>query len=154
MTPATTARLRACDVAPGDATALAGIWRRAWVSAHRDVQVLEPIAHWRDRVQGEFKPPCDVLVIERQGQLLAFMLLNASRRYLAQLFVDPHLQGQGFGCQLLDEACRRMPAGWRLHVATANQPAQRFYERYGLARGAIDRHPGTGRERVQYHWLP
>ena len=154
MTPASTSRLRRCDFAPGEAAVLAGIWRRGWASAHRDVQVLEPIAHWLARVQAEFQPPCEVLVVERQHQLLAFMALHSARRYVAQLFVDPHLHSQGFGRLLLDEASRRMPAGWRLHVATANSSAQRFYTRYGLVRGAVDRHPGTGRERVEYHCLP
>ena len=54
----------------------------------------------------------------------------------------------------LDEASVRMPLGWKLHVATSNTAAQRFYERYGLVRGAVDRHPASGRERVAYHWYP
>ena len=154
MTPAPTSQLRVCAMAAGEAAALAGIWRRAWASAHRDAKVLEPIEHWLARVETEFKPPAEVLVVERDGQLLAFALLHASRRYVAQLYVDPHLRGQGCGRQLLDEACRRIPGGWRLHVATANHAAQRFYAHYGLSRGAVDRHPATGRERVEYHWRP
>lgn len=155
MTPApTTSRLRACAMAPGEAAALAGIWRRAWASAHRDVQVLEPIAHWLARVKAEFGAPSELLVVERDRQLLAFMVLHPARRYVAQLYVDPHLKGQGAGRLLLDEAGRRMPTGWRLHVATVNTSAQRFYARYGLLRGTVDRHPGTGRERVEYHWRP
>jgi putative acetyltransferase len=47
-----------------------------------------------------------------------------------------------------------MPDGWRLHVATVNTDAQRFYASYGLQRGAVDRHPATGRERIEYHWQP
>jgi len=47
-----------------------------------------------------------------------------------------------------------MPTGWRLHVALTNTAAQRFYERYGLARGTVDRHPTSGRERISYHWYP
>jgi len=154
MTPAPTSQLRMCVMAPGEAAALAGIWRRAWASAHRDAQALEPIAHWLARVNTEFKPPAELLVVEREDQLLAFALLHTPRRYVAQLYVDPHLHGQGAGRQLLDEACRRMPGGWRLHVATANRAAQRFYAHYGLQRGTVDRHPGTGRERVEYHWRP
>lgn len=154
MTPAPTSQLRMCAMAPGEAAALAGIWRRAWASSHRDAKMLEPIVHWLARVEAEFKPPAELLVIERDDQLLAFALLHPPRRYVAQLYVDPHLRGQGFGRQLLDEACRRMPGGWRLHVATANHAAQHFYAHYGLSRGAVDRHPGTGRERVEYHWRP
>jgi putative acetyltransferase len=86
--------------------------------------------------------------------VLAFMVLLARREYVAQLFVEPHLRNQGLGQALLDEASLRMPRGWKLHVAINNTAAQRFYERYGLVRGAVDRHPSSGRERVAYHWYP
>lgn len=154
MTLAASTQLRRCRFAPGESQVLAGIWRRAWASAHPGAATLEPIGHWHQRVQAEFGPPCDVLLIERNGQTLAFMVLHRARRYVAQLFVDSHLQGQGLGRLLLDEACRRMSLGWRLHVATSNLDAQRFYGRYGLVPGAVDHHPATGRERVEYHWRP
>jgi putative acetyltransferase len=133
---------------------LAGIWRRAWISANRDVSQVEPIAHWLHRVHTEFGPPAGVVLAEREGQVLAFMVLLAQREYVAQLFVEPHLRNQGLGKALLDEACVRIPSGWRLHVAASNTSAQRFYERYGLERGATDRHPTSGRERIAYHWSP
>lgn len=122
MTPAPTSQLRACAMAPGEAAALAGIWRRAWASAHPDARPLEPIGHWLARVSTEFTPPAELRVVERAGQLLAFALLHPPRRYVAQLYVDPHLHGQGCGRQLLDEACRRMPGGWRLHVGRPTAP--------------------------------
>ena len=155
MTLASSAQIRRCAAFDrGDSAALAGIWRRAWASANPDAAALEPIAHWHQRVQTEFGPPCEVPLIERDGQVLAFMLLHPIRRYVAQLFVDDHRQGQGLGRLLLDEACRRLPLGWRLHVATSNLDARRFYDRYGLAPGAVDWHPTTGQERVAYHWRP
>lgn len=152
MTLAADARLRNVGFAPGEAALLAGIWRRGWAAGHPDVLTLEPIPHWLARVEAEFKAPAEVVVIERRDQPLAFMTLHRARGYVAQLFVEPHLRGHGFGRELLDEASQRMPGGWRLHVATANLQAQRFYDRYGLARGSIDRHPVTGRERMVYHW--
>ncbi len=99
-------------------------------------------------------PPAEVVLAEREGQVLAFMVLLERREYVAQLFVEPHLRNQGLGKALLDEACVRIPTGWRLHVATTNTSAQRFYERYGLERGTVDRHPTSGRERIAYHWSP
>lgn len=133
---------------------LAGIWRRAWTKANRGAAVIEPIAHWLHRVHTEFGPPADVVLAEREGQVLAFMVLLERREYVAQLFVEPHLRSQGLGKALLDEACVRIPTGWRLHVAMTNTSAQRFYERYGLERGTVDRHPSSGRERIAYHWSP
>ncbi|KQX34577.1 GCN5 family acetyltransferase [Variovorax sp. Root434] len=133
---------------------LAGIWRRAWIAANRGLPHIEPIAHWLRRVQTEFGSPADVVLAERDGQVLAFMVLLERSEYVAQLFVEPHLRNQGLGKALLDEACVRFPTGWWLHVAATNTPAQRFYERYGLQRGAVDRHPASGRERIAYHWSP
>jgi putative acetyltransferase len=147
-------QLRSRDGAAEESLALAGIWRRAWIAANRKAAIIEPITHWLRRVQTEFVPPADVVLAEREGQVLAFMVLLVRREYVAQLFVEPHLRNQGLGQALLDEASVRMPLGWKLHVATSNTAAQRFYERYGLVRGAIDRHPASGRERVAYHWYP
>ncbi|RST50881.1 N-acetyltransferase [Variovorax sp. DXTD-1] len=147
-------QLRSRDGAPEESLVLAGIWRRAWIAANRRATVIEPITHWLRRVQTEFVPPADVVLAEREGQVLAFMVMLARREYVAQLFVEPHLRNQGLGQALLDEASVRMPLGWKLHVAINNTAAQRFYERYGLVRGAVDRHPTSGRERVAYHWFP
>jgi putative acetyltransferase len=147
-------RLRSRDGSAEESLVLAGIWRRAWIAAHRNASVVEPITHWLRRVQAEFIAPADVVLAEREGQVLAFMVLLARRSYVAQLFVEPHLRNQGLGQALLDEASVRMPLGWKLHVAVGNMAAQRFYERYGLVRGAVDHHPASGRERVAYHWHP
>jgi putative acetyltransferase len=152
MTLSAGIRLHDGTFSPGEAALIAGIWRRAWAAGHADIATLEPIAHWLARVQAEFKPPNELLVAERNGQPLAFMGLHRERGYVSQLYVDPHLRRQGLGRALLDEACVRMPVEWRLHVAAVNVDAQRFYESYGLVRGLADRQPGTGRERMAYHW--
>ncbi len=152
QTPAFHLRLR--DGAAEENMVLAGIWRRAWAASHPGAATVEPIAHWLQRVRTEFVAPAEVVIAERDAQALAFMVLHDRREYVAQLFVDPHLRNQGLGQALLDEACVRMPTGWRLHVALTNTAAQRFYERYGLARGTVDRHPTSGRERISYHWYP
>lgn len=146
--------LRSRDGTAEESIVLAGIWRRAWISANRNAAFTEPISHWLKRVQTEFVPPAEVVLAERDGQVLAFMVLLERREYVAQLFVEPHLRNQGLGQALLDEASVRMPLGWKLHVAVGNMAAQRFYERYGLVRGAVDHHPASGRERVAYHWHP
>jgi len=133
---------------------LARLWRRAWSCANPHVEQLAPEEHWLARVQTEFVPPCEVTVIEVDGAIGAFMVVDTVHALVEQLFTEPALQGLGLGSALLDEACRRLPGGWMLHVATTNGRAQRFYERYGLARGRIGHNPVTGRERVAYHWPP
>lgn len=113
---------------------------------------VAPHGHWLERVRAEFIAPCEVFVIEAGGGIGAFMVLDMEARYLAQLFTDLQLQGRGLGTALLDEACRRLPGGWMLHVATANTRAEGLYQRYGMTRGNVDNNPVTGRERVAWHW--
>ena len=139
----------------GDEVAVAALWRSAWASANPHTPTVQPPEHWLARVRAEFGPPCESAVALAAGEIGAFMVIDAGRAWLEQLHTAPALQGRGLGRALLDEACRRMPAGWSLHVALANHRAQAFYEHYGLARGSeVDTHPVTGRERVTYAWLP
>jgi putative acetyltransferase len=67
--------LRSRDGSAEESLVLAGIWRRAWIAAHRNASVVEPITHWLRRVQAEFIAPADVVLAEREGQALAFMVL-------------------------------------------------------------------------------
>ena len=146
-------RLRA--MASGDEGAVAALWRDAWAAANPQVTAVQPLEHWLARVRAEFGAPREAVVALVAGEIGAFMVVDPGRAWLEQLHTAPALQGRGLGRALLDEACLRMPAGWSLHVALANQRAQAFYTRYGLARGGkVDTHPVTGRERVAYAWLP
>jgi putative acetyltransferase len=154
MTPAPTSHVRSARFTHEEAVAVAGIWRRAWAAARHDAMVAEPIGHWLARVKAEFGPPSELLLVEREKQVLGFMVLHTAHRYVAQLYVDRHVQGQGLGRMLLDEASRRMPNGWKLHVALDNLQARHFYARCGLAPGVVDRHPGTGVKRLAYHCIP
>ncbi len=137
-----------------DAPALAALWRRAWASANPSVAEVAPLAHWLARVQAEFDPPCLAQLGERDGAIAAFLVLDLEGAHLHQLFVDPGLQGGGIGAALVVEVCRLCPAGWSLHVASANLRARRFYARCGLQELEHDRHPTTGRERVLCRWEP
>jgi len=150
MTPPHTLR----PARTSEQAALAALWRAAWASANPQAVAIEPQAHWLARVQREFGPPSQVLVIDAGDRLLAFMVFDRQAGYLAQLFVEPTAMGCGLGRRLLEEATRRMPGGWHLHVATSNERARRFYERRGLAAGPVSAHPTTGRERIEYRWQP
>lgn len=131
---------------------IAELWRRSWASANPHATSLEPPVHWLARVRSEFRSPSEVIVVEALGGIGAFIVFNVANAYVAQLFTEPSLQGQGLGRALLGEAVRRMPQSWSLHVATTNRRAHLFYERFGLVRGEVDANPVTGRERVAYSW--
>ena len=136
---------------PSEQTLIAELWRRSWASANPHAASIESPDHWLARVCSEFCNPSELVVVESSGGAIGgFIVFNVANAYVAQLFTEPSLQGQGLGRALLGEAVRRMPQGWSLHVATTNRRAQLFYERYGLVRGPVDTHPTTGRERVAY----
>jgi putative acetyltransferase len=143
-------RIRA--IARTEETLIADLWRRSWASANPQATPLEPPEHWLARVRSEFSKPSELVVVETTGGIGAFIVFNVASAYVAQLFTEPCLQGQGLGRALLGEASRRMMQGWSLHVATTNHRAHLFYERFGLVRGAVDSNPVTGRERVAYTW--
>lgn len=137
-----------------DSAGLARVWRRAWCSANPSVELVAPPDHWEARVRAEFGLPCVTLVRAAGQEARAFLVLDMAHAHLHQLFVDPDCQGQGVGGELLQHVNRLCPGGWTLHVATANHSARRFYARHGLVEGAVDTHPGTGRERVLCRWSP
>lgn len=139
-----------------DAPRLARLWREAWRSANPGVLTVAPLSHWEDRVRSEFGPPCTALLVERADEaLLGFMVLHMAHSHLHQLFVATGAQGQGLGGAMAQEICQSLcPAGWTLHVATANLRARRFYARCGLIEGAVSVHPTSGRERVVCSWRP
>lgn len=120
---------------PGDAPALARLWRDAWHSANPSVATVAPLPHWLDRVRAEFGPPCTALVADcangGQDDLQAFMVLHLARSHLEQLFVSPSLQGQGLGAAMVREVCKRLcPGGWTL------EPVQDlFRDRIGVQSG-------------------
>ena len=137
-----------------DCVPLAQVWRRAWCSANPSVASVAPPDHWEARVRAEFGPPCVTWVRATGPDITAFLVLDVAHSHLHQLFVDPDLQGQGVGSELLQKVHRLCPGGWTLHVATGNHGARRFYARHGLVEGRVDNHPDTGRERVLCRWSP
>lgn len=137
-----------------DCASLARVWRRAWCSANPSVLSVAPSGHWEARVRAEFGPPCMTLVRAAGPVVSAFLVLDLTRSYLQQLFVDPDFQGRGVGAELLQQVSCLCPAGWSLHVATGNHGARHFYARHGLVEGEVDAHPVTGRERVLCRWSP
>ena len=143
-------RIRA--IADTEEVLIAELWRRSWASANPNVTFLEPPEHWLSRVRSEFNNPSELVVAETKGEIGAFVVFDVVNDYVAQLFTEPSLQGQGLGRALLFEVVRRIPLGWSLHVSTTNHRAHLFYEHFGLVRGEIDSNPVTGRERVSYSW--
>src|SRR4051812_31463345 len=69
-----------------DDTAIAQLWRAAWMSANPPIVQVEPLAHWLARVRNEFAGLQVTLLMRSQDRLAAFMAIDLQERYLHQLF--------------------------------------------------------------------
>ena len=81
-------------------------------------------------------------VAEVDGQVVGFALLDGG--WLDHLYVLPAHAGQGIGSNLLDLAKTLRPDGFALWVFESNEPARRFYRRWGLVE--LERTDGSGNE--------
>lgn len=133
---------------PGDASAMAKVFVRAWQQAYPGIvpdAVLaamdyDQIARWLGeliarRTQG------DTNVAEQAGRLIGFVRYGLppdeqGSGYVFGLYVDPGAAGHGTGQALLQHAERRLlEAGCdtvALHVFEANQRARRLYTLAGF----------------------
>jgi putative acetyltransferase len=137
-----------------DSEQIASIWRAAWASANPGIATIEPMAHWLSRVEREFSGTKHVTVLESDGKIFAFYVIDVEAQYLEQMFVTPARQSAGTGKRIIQRVSAQFPYGWTLHVAQSNQRAQMLYARCGLVAGAMDVNPSSGRARVHYRWAP
>jgi ribosomal protein S18 acetylase RimI-like enzyme len=120
---------------PADAEAVADVF----IASFGTLSFL-PKLHTDDETRtfiGEVvMPRQDVVVAEEDGRIVGFVAISrddvAHGDMVEHLYVHPERQRRGIGSALLEQAKRRMPAGFRLWVFQQNDPARRFYERHGL----------------------
>ena len=97
----------------------------------------------------------DVVLAELEHAVVGFVAMTHGD-FVEHLYVDPARQRRGVGSALLEEAKRRMPAGFRLWVFQNNVPARRFYERHGMR--VVELTDGSGNEErmpdALYEWRP
>lgn len=115
---------------PEDRDQAAEIWLAANTSAH----AFLPAEVWQEHLPDlrNALVQATVFVCEREGRLCGFIGLQGS--YIAGLFVDPKLQGQGIGSLLLSECQKRFDC-LSLDVFAENPRAKRFYEQHGFSAG-------------------
>ncbi len=119
-----------------DTESVIALWARCgllrpWNDPHKDIAR-------KLRVQREL-----FLVGERDGRLVAAMMVGyeGHRGWVNYLAVDPELQGQGLGRQMMAEAERRLAAlgcpKVQLQVRTDNVEAIAFYRQLGYKEDAV-----------------
>lgn len=130
------------------------LWRRTWQHHFPQIDFNQRVAWWRERWKQELVPVADVVVAERDGELIGFVTIDSKSRYLDQLVVAPEHWSTGAGATLLDEAKRRSPLGIELLVNTENGRAIRFYEKHGFRFLREDKNPVSGRPVNRMGWTP
>ena len=103
-----------------------------WLSASIKAHAFIGSEFWRSKV-GEMRnvylPASETFVFESEGQLAGFYSLYENT--LAAVFVSPHLQGNGVGSALINDAKSRREC-LRLTVYSGNSPSIHFYKERGF----------------------
>ncbi len=123
-----------------DIEAILDIWLQASIKAHDFV----PDEFWEAQVEDMrtlYIPASETFVFEQNSDVVGFYSLHDDT--LAAIFVQPELQGQGIGKQLLEHA-RVQRTTLTLSVYTENQTACAFYLSQGfkVVSGQFDEHTG------------
>lgn len=141
---------------PEDASCLAALASLVWLDTYASAGIRPALAR---HVQASFTPQVfldkladpqlHILLLERDGHLLAYALLQvgavcpgepAWQAELVTLYVMPRFAGQGLGSRLLSASLQLAgqlgyPGLW-LSVFHGNQRALGFYRHLGLQQGA------------------
>jgi GNAT superfamily N-acetyltransferase len=129
---------------PADADAIVATFRAARTAAMPWLPPLHSEAEDRRYFAGVIED-CEVLVVRREGQPIAFIAVKDD--LVAHLYVRPDAQRAGIGSALLDAAKGRRPTGLRLWVFQRNQGARAFYARHGFAE--VERTDGAANEELE-----
>jgi GNAT superfamily N-acetyltransferase len=108
----------------------------------------------RDRIDRELAAGWELFLAERGGHIMGMLALRPADAILDQIFVLPDQEASGIGTALMAMAKRRMPEGFSLRMAAANERAARFYERSGLVLSGNGIHPSSGVPVCYYSWKP
>ncbi len=163
------ASIRVRSGKPGDAAAIAGVFKDSWQQAYRGIIPHAHLEHmirrrgpdwWRSAVRAGDT----VLILECQGSIVGYTTLGTSRTKgpyqgeIYELYMAPTHQGLGLG-EYLFEAARaglddRRLAGLLVWALSDNQAATDFYWRRGgrpIAK-MVERIGNARLEKIAFAW--
>jgi len=116
-------RMKAEDIDP-----LVHLWYAVSVKAHHFISAN----YWhraKEKMRSEYLPGSETYVARIDNQIVGFVsMLDA---YLAAIFINPSMQGQGVGGRLMDHV-KRSRQTIQLKVYKKNEPGIRFYQKHGF----------------------
>jgi putative acetyltransferase len=127
-----------------DEDAAIELWRRTWSKHYPHLDFNARLAWWRERWRNELVPVAQIVLAERDDNLIGFVTVDPKTMYLDQIVVAPEYWGSEIATALLDEAKRLSPKGLDLLVNKDNFRAIRFYEKRGFMYAGEDKNPVSG----------
>lgn len=136
------------EVKPGDIPDVLTIWLEASIKAHHFVKP-EFWRSQREAMRDIYLPASDVFVHQSGDKAKGFYALYENT--IAAIFVEPELQGQGIGTQLIEHA-KQQRNQLQLSVYVENDPSYRFYlaKGFSVVQKRVDEH--TGRDEYLMSW--
>ncbi|WP_216934076.1 MULTISPECIES: N-acetyltransferase [unclassified Acinetobacter] len=113
-----------------DISSILEIWFNASLQAHDFI----PAAYWEKQLipmRDLYLPLAENYIIKENDTVLGFVSLLKSENVLAALFIEPQLQGAGYGRCLVDfikQQCDQL----HLNVYAENTAAVNFYQKQGF----------------------
>ena len=123
-----------------DTDALVSVWQKANALAHPFLaeDFVEQVAQ---DMRNIYLPNAETWVLEEDGQPAGFIALIGDE--IGGLFLDPSLQGKGFGRAMVDHAAA-LKGPLRVEVFKENAIGRHFYECYGFVFVGEYRHEASG----------
>jgi putative acetyltransferase len=137
-----------------DEDAAIELWRRTWQAAYPQIDFAARVDWWRTRWRDELVPSAEIVLAVAGNDLVGFVTVDQTTRYLDQIVVAPEHWGSAIAAMLLIEARRLSPAGLDLDVNTDNDRAIRFYKKCGFVVSGTGKNPISGKPVHRMSWRP
>lgn len=125
---------------PEDLEPVMAAWRSANALAHPFLADAF-VAGLEQDVRDIYVPNAETYVLEERGEVVGFITLLGAE--IGGLFVDPSRHRRGYGIALVDHAVA-IKGPLTVEVFRNNRIGRPFYERYGFALVAEERHEPSG----------
>lgn len=144
--------LRRYDASRDEEAAIA-LWLRTWQKTYPDIDFAGRLDWWRGHWHS-LSQVAIIVVAEDKNEIIGFVTVERSTRYLDQIVVAPEYWGEGISGALIAEAKRLSPGGLNLDVNADNARAIAFYEKEDFVITGNGFNAFSGRPVHHMSWRP